>query len=410
VVTLEVRALRVGYHGVHGLVLETIRAPGLHTVPLAFTNPLVLEVLPRSARLSLPAARGAQSDRHSPDSRSRRLPGDGPELAELREHRPGDPFRRIAWKASARRGRLLVVETEAARRGAAWLVLDAAVDNFAGEPGRAPIDQAVDLAARLAEEHLGEGDLVGLSVLAARELAHVPLGRGPSHAARLLAALAYDVHTADADRSDWDPRDVEHRALEHARALDAEAAGLLRGDLPHLLELTRELGARAPVSPPLPWGRTPADQRLRGYLMAFGVQPPPRLTSDRHLTELHLASRLRRLAATRPRPTVVYLLARPPTYETPRSLLDAVSELVARRVAVRFVPLLEELPRGATAPAARLASAALTARQALAAELGRAELTRRGARVLRLGPAQSPDTRRIARSIASTPSTTTRTS
>ena len=38
--------------------------------------------------------------------------GSGTELRELRELRPGDPFKSIAWKASARSGKLLVREVE----------------------------------------------------------------------------------------------------------------------------------------------------------------------------------------------------------------------------------------------------------------------------------------------------------
>ena len=34
------------------------------------------------------------------------------EIRELRDHAPGDPLKRVAWKASARRGRLLVREME----------------------------------------------------------------------------------------------------------------------------------------------------------------------------------------------------------------------------------------------------------------------------------------------------------
>ena len=41
------------------------------------------------------------------------------EIRELREHMPGDPFKKIAWKASARRGRLLV-RARRSRDGCRW--------------------------------------------------------------------------------------------------------------------------------------------------------------------------------------------------------------------------------------------------------------------------------------------------
>ena len=60
-------------------------------------------------------------------------------LRELREHQPGDPFRRIAWKASARRGVLLVRDFEREERDVIWLVLQASVDLWSGPLGRAPL-------------------------------------------------------------------------------------------------------------------------------------------------------------------------------------------------------------------------------------------------------------------------------
>ena len=53
------------------------------------------------------------------------LSGDGYELRELRDHQPGDPFKRIAWKASARHGTLLVRDHEREERDVVWLLLDA---------------------------------------------------------------------------------------------------------------------------------------------------------------------------------------------------------------------------------------------------------------------------------------------
>src|SRR5204862_2682314 len=41
-----------------------------------------------------------------------RRPGSGSELLDLRDYRPGDPPKRIAWKASARKGKLITREFE----------------------------------------------------------------------------------------------------------------------------------------------------------------------------------------------------------------------------------------------------------------------------------------------------------
>ena len=81
---------------------------------------------------------------------------------------PGDPFKRIAWKASARRGKLVVREMERDQRDVVWLVVDASVELWAGEPGHAPLDHAVEEIASVAARHLARGDRVGLVVTASR--------------------------------------------------------------------------------------------------------------------------------------------------------------------------------------------------------------------------------------------------
>src|SRR5690606_29041779 len=58
---LTVKPARVGYHGIHNITLQTIRAPGLYHVPLSFSNPFVVEVLPRSARLKMSGAIGGRT-------------------------------------------------------------------------------------------------------------------------------------------------------------------------------------------------------------------------------------------------------------------------------------------------------------------------------------------------------------
>src|SRR6478736_336014 len=214
-IELLVTPLRVGNHGIFGVVLETLRAPGLHTVPLGFNNPMVLEVLPRSAEITVPGAFARKRGETDPEPRRAALLGDGTEFRELREHRPGDPFKRIAWKASARRGRLLTVEKSVEENARIWLVVD---------------------ASALGRAHLKAGDAVGLVLVGARHTIGLPVAHGTKQHGRLLGTLAFSMHTAHADRSDWGEEQVIARALEHARSLrpdlvpgpgDSPAAGAL---------------------------------------------------------------------------------------------------------------------------------------------------------------------------------------
>src|SRR5262249_25505037 len=152
------------------------------------------------------------------------LSGDGYELREIREHRAGDPLKRVAWKASARRGKLMVRDHEQEERDVVWLVVGASGELWGGAPVRATLDQAIDVARAAAEAHLGRGDHVGVVVCGARVLGRVPAERGPAQAARLEATLVAATATLDADRSGLDADDVAARVLEHMKPLEPAAA------------------------------------------------------------------------------------------------------------------------------------------------------------------------------------------
>jgi uncharacterized protein (DUF58 family) len=376
--TLKVRPLRVGFHGIHSLTLHTIRAPGLFSIPLSFSNPLVLEVLPKNARVRAKSALGG-ADNPAPLGKSGRKRGDGTELREIREHRPGDPYKHIAWKASARRGRLLIIEKEQEETDVAWILLDASVSSASGSPGHAALDHAIDEAAGIIDAHLAKGDKIGLLIAGTRVLARVLPSRGPKHHAELISALALNTHTADADRSDWDQSDVFRRAFEHASSIDSTVSALSKAERQRFLEHASRLLAKAPARPPTPWSPDPTDRLLRRYLVAYGIQPPPRGSSDRFHVEAELARHLREILAHRPRPSLIYLFGSPPSFETAPALLELLRRTRRRRTQIRFVPMTESLV-GAKAGDLQGAIAidALRLRQKLASEQGEQTLQRFG--------------------------------
>lgn len=383
-ITLRVKAQRVGLHGLHNITLQTIRAPGLYTVPLSFTNPFVFEVLPKPVRLGLAGATGGRARSHSPSAKAGRQRGDGLEIRELREHQPGDPYKRIAWKASARRGRLLTIEKEQESSDIVWLIIDTSVDSCSGAPGYSVLDSAIDRAVATLESHLNRGDQVGLALVGTRTLSKVDPGRGPKHLARLISALTLDTHTADADRSDWDDADVARRALEHLKSLDARAAELRSFEYDKIAQLANQLLPQAPASASPPWSPSATDRCLRQYLLSFGIQPPPRGSSDRHHTELQMARLLSSIQSKRPRATLVHLFAKAPNFETPKRLLQILARIPKKRTEIQFHPLLENT---GTPPDADLIDAktalvrdALSQRQRIANESGIAELARLGIR------------------------------
>ncbi len=392
---LRIRPLRVGYHGLHNITLQTIRAPGLYTVPLSFSNPLVLEVLPHTTRLGLAGAVGGRTQSSSIVARRGRRKGDGSELREIREHRPGDPYRHIAWKPSARRGKLLIIETEQEQSDLVWLVVDASVDSASGLPGKTALDVAIDEAASILEAHVARGDQVGLCLMGTRRLALIPPGKGPKHAARMLTALTLDTHTADADRSDWDDGDVARKVLEHLSSLDSNAAQIRPYEHERIAELAERVVKHAPVHAAPPWSRSETDKALRRYLLSFGVQPPPRGSSDRHQVEREIGSLLSEIAASKKAPSLIYLFGRPPTFETPRQLLSAIRRVARRRTEIRFIPCLESARlehdgRLRRDVKAKLVHDALNYRQRMATEDGMEQLSKLGVKLAQRRESRRP--------------------
>lgn len=346
-VQVQILPKRVGRWGVHGMALEVRGTPGggegLYEVPLMFANPFGIEVFPRPLQAFVQSPRGGRSRRTADSGRTSPTRGDGEELRELRDHQPGDPFKRIAWRASARRGRLIVREFEREERDVVWLVLDASVELWAGEVGSAPLDDAVDEVASLATRHLARGDRVGLVVLASRLRSWVTPDSGPAQGVKIAAALASASSTVDADRCELEEKDLAMRVAEHARPLDTRGlADVPRGNLDLLAARAEALRARAPFAPRVPMARSAREQTFRHYLAAFGIEVTPRADGERERSHATLSGAIDRMQREKPRPTLVHVFspAPPPTSD----VFAAVRRLKSRRVEVRWsVPNFERV-------------------------------------------------------------------
>jgi len=115
----------------------------------------------------------------APGPAGQQEPGRGEDdFAGLKDYHPGDPPRRIAWKAHARGGELLVKEFAGAAAPARLFALDAV-------PGRDLEARLRVLARWIADAHR-RGEAFGLSLPGAE----VPVGAGEAQRRRCLAALA----------------------------------------------------------------------------------------------------------------------------------------------------------------------------------------------------------------------------
>ena len=89
-----------------------------------------------------------------------RSTGEGIEYADLRDYVPGDRVRAINWRASARRGGLVVNERHPERNTDVVLFVDSFSDVRRG--GRSTLDDAVRATAAVASVYLERRDRVGL--------------------------------------------------------------------------------------------------------------------------------------------------------------------------------------------------------------------------------------------------------
>lgn len=103
---------------------------------------------------------GSRAGRARPHG-ARRRPGEGVELVRLREYRPGDPPRKVHWKASARVGKLQVRETAQEENQSFRLFVEPDQSLWKDE---AAFERMCSAAASLAEDLFQHGQLQGVQV------------------------------------------------------------------------------------------------------------------------------------------------------------------------------------------------------------------------------------------------------
>jgi len=385
-VVLRVTGRRVGRFGIHGLSLEVQGNPGLYEVPLTFANPFGVEVMPRAYQAFAHQARGGRSHRGADRGRPGPVAGDGEQLRELREHRAGDALRRVAWKASAKRGRLMVREYEREERDVVWFVLDASIELGAGNPGYTPLDRAIDELSGYVTRHAARGDRVGLAVIGARMLHLSKPDRGTAHTARLLQALSQCATFVDADRSGLDEADVAARVLEHMRPLDPGAAERVRSsELDRIARRADRMRTRAPFEAYEVLSSSRRERSLRRYLLAFGLSAPARLEPDRPRTDQELLRLLSEISRGKPRPSLIYVWSPTPDPTNRGALERGLAQQIKRRHELRWVPMRFDVELASAAPGTSDAvHAALTAQAKAAHERGLRVLVRLGIKVERL--------------------------
>ncbi|MFW6050007.1 MAG: DUF58 domain-containing protein [Myxococcota bacterium] len=314
----------------------TVRGPfGLFDVPLYFPNPLAVRILPRAARRHRARAApvpGLHVERSGRTSLRRR--GGGTELYELRELLPGDPFNSIAWKASARFGKLMVREVEHEVQDTRWIVVDVSGTMRAGPPGRRKLDFAIEAAAAEARRVLHEGDRVGVITVDGRVLGRAPPRDGPTQLPRIYDALLAATEVVDADLTDVDDREVAAIVGKYVRRQDGVDYGRHGDwDVPGLLAHVSQSLRNETVPHPVQAG-DPAFAPFRQFCLVRGIPLPYRPDPREGTKAPGLAQALRATSASPARTTVITDFD---GVDSPEPLLSTVKLLRSHGHRIAFV-------------------------------------------------------------------------
>ena len=228
--------------------------------------------------------------------------GEGLAFHSVREHRPGDPLRRIDWRRRARTGDLATVEFQRERAASVVLLLDTrpAAAVAPDREAATAIERSVTAASALVEGIAAAGHRVGLATLGPADHWTAP-GRGSAHRERLQrrlsdrGALAGDSPAAELDREADLGQETD---LDQAANLNQET------DLDQAADLDRLLARLDPdvsvvfLSPLVDEGAGRVPRRLATHVRSVAVlspDPTAGATPGQQLVALERRERLRSL-------------------------------------------------------------------------------------------------------------------
>ncbi|MFN7966777.1 MAG: DUF58 domain-containing protein [Acidobacteriota bacterium] len=164
--------------------------------------------------------------------RRRRRRGEGMELHQLREYRPGDTLRQIDWKATARRGSLISREYEVERDQTVLFLLDCGRRMRADDETGTHLDHALNAVLLLSYVALRQGDSVGLVTFGSNDRFLSPVkGR---LAMRSVLNAVYDLESSTA-APDYTAAAERLTRLHNRRALVIVISNLRDEDQSELL-------------------------------------------------------------------------------------------------------------------------------------------------------------------------------
>jgi uncharacterized protein (DUF58 family) len=198
-----------GYWFFHGIALRITDRFGVFALHVYYPNLMDIKVFPPLGvgRTAIPFRPRTGAFHERAGLRTVRQAGLGSDLREIREHIPGDPFKRIAWKATARTRRLMVREFESEIVVTHWLLLDIS-STMRNPPAhgsastKTKLDYALSLCAGFARAALEAGDRVGLITFDHRIFSQVKPSDGNPQLYRIIDRLLELHSIVDEDLTD----------------------------------------------------------------------------------------------------------------------------------------------------------------------------------------------------------------
>ena len=321
---------RIGDAFFMGFLIKIEACAGLMEVAVWHPFHFRIVVLPKrfvARRMAaLRATRAAPRGHGGHSTPSRR--GYGFEIRELRDHQPGDPFKHIAWRASARRGRLILREFESDLDLSTWIVLDVSPSMFWGKPGHARIDYALETAYNLSSTLLNQGHKAGLIAFDGDVRMCVRPAAGRRQLMRLTDHLLEVPHLVHEGRTETSDREVTARVARWFRAqegLSLELGGSVVGDdgsdialdVARLLSVTRRrltefISRRPRPRPTLPihaYSADPHQSLLRAFARHAGVALPMDPTPRPAAQEAGLTASLRAILGAHDGPHAIVIIS-----------------------------------------------------------------------------------------------------
>ncbi|WP_457636733.1 DUF58 domain-containing protein [Oceanithermus sp.] len=231
--------------------------PLLGELPRILVFPRIWQQMPPELALTL-LAEGPESHRLGLEDASR--------YRGVRPYQPGDPLRRLHWKATAHRGQPMVREFMWVRATGVWIFIDTRGNSVY-------VDHMAELAASLAV-HL---DRQGLAVGLTHPEGGLPPARGLAAMQRMMAELARLQPSKNSSPPPLPPAGVNLLVLTQEAPLEVIEGALAaraRASRVHILAFPEGFFLRPGESGRPVWGRTHGMQRLlkrRRLLESVGV-------------------------------------------------------------------------------------------------------------------------------------------